>query len=157
VRLPRTLIIFVLALGLLSVSVPGTLAQGEAAGSGEPVVFGWSVSPGDTEGVAMVDATDPRMVGTLTIGMGEGAVVIGDVPILAPFSLRVANDDGAWAGTGRAYRGSDGQAVSIWELIGEGGYEGLRVFMFGDGEIEEPWGLIVSEDAIPPYPPVPAG
>jgi hypothetical protein len=142
-----------LVIGLLGASASGAVAQ---SADTEPAVFGWSVSQGEGDGPPIIDATDPRVSGTLTIGMGDAAIAVEDVPILASFSLRITNDGGSWAGSGRAYRGGEGQAVSIWEFTGEAGYEGLTAYMFGDGEIEEPWGILVSGAAIPPFPPVPA-
>ncbi len=93
------------------------------------------------------------LTGALTIGVGEALVT--DALVLGTFSLRLANADGAWTGTGRAFGGDETQGVDIWELTGEGGYDGLRLFMFDHEGIDQPWGVIVAGEAIPPFPELP--
>jgi hypothetical protein len=140
----------VLAIGTLVVSVAaGVAAQDDSAR------FEWSATPGEEEGTATIEATDSRASGALTIGLGE--FLVTDDLLLGTSSLRLVNDDGAWTGTVRGFGGGgETQSVDIWELTGEGGYDGLRLFMFDHAGSEQPWGIIVPDAAIPPVPDLPA-
>lgn len=50
----------------------------------------------------------------------------------------------------------DTQNVTIWEMTGEGGHEGLSLFLFDEPGDTASWGLVIASEAIPPYPDVPA-
>jgi hypothetical protein len=147
VRAIRTTTISILAIGLLAGSAVGVAAQ-------DATVFTWDPTPGEEPGTATIEASDPRASGALTIGLGEALVT--DELVLGTFSLRLANDDGAWTGTGMGFGGDETQSVDIWELTGEAGYDGLSLFTFDGEGIEQPWGVIVATDAIPPVPEPPA-
>ena len=140
---------------LVAAMLPGLTVAQEAPDSDDPVFFEWSVTPGEDGHGGTVEATDPRASGTLTIGTGEALVT--DAVLLASFSLRLANDEGTWTGTGRAYGGGEDQDAdwTIWELTGEGGYEDLSLFTFDTSATEGSVGMIVPTDVIPPYPELP--
>lgn len=149
-RAIRISLFSLVAIGLLV----GSLAAGVAA-QDDATRFEWSATPGEAEGTATIEATDPRASGALTIGLGE--FLVTDDVLVGTSSLRLVNDDGAWTGTVRGFGGGDEtHSVDIWELTGEAGYDGLRLFMFVHAGSEQPWGIIVSSEAIPPVPDLPA-
>lgn len=126
-----------------------------AAAQGDQAVFEWSLTPNDDGWGATIEAEDSRASGALTLGIGEALVT--DELTLASVSFRLVNDEGAWVGTGRSVSGDleRGQGVDIWEMTGEEAYQGLSLFLFGGQGDDGSWGVIVSTDAIPPYPEVP--
>ena len=74
-------------------------------------------------------------------------------------STRVENDGGAWVGTATVPSIGIGVAIgtAFWELVGEGGYEGLTMFLWGDF-VHGPdllLGIIVPSDSVPDFPPLP--
>jgi hypothetical protein len=138
-----------IAVVLLAGSGVGVAAQDEAA------LFEWSATPGEAEGTATIEAGDPRASGALTIGLGD--YLVTDTLLLGTSSLRLVNDGGAWTGTARSFGSGDAtQGVDIWELTGEGGHDGLNLFMFDYAGNEQAWGIIVADDAMPPVPDLPA-
>ena len=146
-RAIRIAIVSIFTIGLLAGSVAGVAAQ-------DADVFTWDPTPGEEPGTGTIEASDPRASGALTIGLGDALVT--ETLVLGTFSVRLVNDDGAWTGTGRTFGGDETQGVTDWAMTGEGGYEGLSLFMFNVEGNEQPWGVIVATDAIPPYPDPPA-
>jgi hypothetical protein len=110
--------------------------------------------------------TDPRASGTWTqiediADVEDGGVIYG----AAGSSVRLANDGGAWVGTLRFMSSTDangeGPVGAFAELVGEGGYEGLSLFIFEtfDGDFEAgpaSNAFIVPTDMVPAMPPPPA-
>jgi hypothetical protein len=139
------------AIGALAVALLALPALGQDG----PEAFEFTATPGEVEGTGTLEATDSRASGDLVVGFGE-VLFTDPAAHLGSFSVRLTNDGGAWTGTGRVYGGGAEQTVSIWELTGEGAYEGLSLFTFGDAWGDTSWGLIIATDAIPPYPDLPA-
>jgi hypothetical protein len=125
-----------------------------ALGQEGPVPFEWTTVPGEAEGTGTVEATDPRASGALVVGIGEA--VFTDPAHLGSFSVRLTNEGGAWTGTGRTYGADEDRTLTIWELVGEGGHEGLSLFLFDEPGDAASWGLLIASETIPPYPDVPA-
>jgi hypothetical protein len=125
--------------------------------------------PADAEDLYGIDVSDvdPRALGTLTVVLAKGEEMITDDDTFGVWrersSIRLENDDGAWAGTASTQVLGVGVALgwATWELAGEGGYEGLTMFLHGDGRINgEPWGtpevlvgVIVPSGSVPTIPP----
>ena len=128
-----------------------TTPVGEAAMPDESVVRGHQEQQ-------MVEATDPRASGLITISANSNLVELGDGAIMAAvMSERLTNDGGAWSGSGRffmANAGDGGVMASMDVLTGEGDYEGLALIMgqsAGAGPASN-WGVIVPSDQMPPVP-----
>jgi hypothetical protein len=167
----KTTTISILALGLLAGSVVGVTAQ-EAdpmapstftvQRSGEPEV---TTDPsGAIIAVRSVEATDQRASGTLT-EVAVGAMVDvadGDNGRISSDAVRLVNDGGSWVGNNRGFRTfpSDGPETVqfLGELVGEGGYEGLTMFVAQTGDAGDVrWlGVIVPSGEIPTVPELPA-
>ena len=47
-------------------------------------------------------------------------------------AVRIVNDEGAWAGTGRTINSLNNGRMEMLELSGEGAYEGLTAFLVED-------------------------
>jgi hypothetical protein len=75
-------------------------------------------------------------------------------------STRVDHDGGAWVGTGAAYSFAYGaaQGAGFWESVGEGGYEGLTMFLWRELKHDPDMltGIIVPSESVPANPPPPA-
>jgi hypothetical protein len=174
VRLKSTLITAV-TIGLLAGSAVGVAAQDGSADPMAPSVFsGLAEGDGPPEfsedpdtGLDRVvfpwDVTDSRASGTWT-QLEDGARVeagVSDYEV-GSSSVRLANDGGAWVGTARLVSSRDpngeGNVGVFTELVGEGGYEGLSLFMFetvvGEGEVVSN-AFIVPTDMVPAMPPPP--
>ena len=167
----RTISISIFALGLLAGSAVGVAAQdagtdplAPSAFSGEASVDGPLEAYFDPEtgrGVVVIgefNMDDPRASGTLTQIEDGADIEFGGLHYGGHVSsIRIANDGGAWVGTKRLVRGAG--SVGIFnELVGEGGYEGLSLFIFetGDSEGSVSKAFIVPSDivlAMPPPPP----
>ena len=165
-RTVKATITSILTIGLLAGSAVGVAAQ---EGDGNAYVTGTvAVSGGEcTEGEAWnecplsLDASDSRL-------SGEGSVRNAGFPlpsddlfiVLVAQSLRVANDEGAWTGSGLLYavpstEDAVGADEPTWVLTGEGAYDGLtavlRVDLGPDGSFA---GIIVGAEP-PAAPEVP--
>ena len=76
--------------------------------------------------------------------------------------MRLVNDGGSWVGSSRGFLtfASDGPPTVqfLGELVGEGGYEGLTMFLAETGDAEDVrWlGVIVPTGDIPAVPDLPA-
>ena len=105
-----------------------------------------------------VEATDPRASGLLTtIGNWNEVAHEGSGFSTAATSVRLANDGGAWSGTGRgtiAYLDGHGLMTGLSMLTGEDGYEGLTLMMnqYRDLDTTTFWGVILPSDQVPPMP-----
>jgi len=103
---------------------------------------------------------DPRALGSVTevwaesgeMLSAENAYAIG----IERRSTRVENDGGAWVGTATVPSFAFGIEVgaAFWELIGEGGYEGLTMFLWGEYRHYPDMllGIIVPSDRVPDFP-----
>jgi len=155
----------VLVVGLSAGTVAGVAAQDEEAGSftitiGRPATY---VDMGDA-GLLLVDipveASDPRASGTMQNLTNDGGV-IREVHSLIVWhnAVRLTNDGGSWVGheTSVVVYGDDGVPTEghVIELVGEGGYDGLSLFVIS--QPVAPWvGIIVPTDTVPPQPDPPA-
>jgi hypothetical protein len=171
VRIKSTLAITI-TIGLLAGSSLGVAAQDEADPMA-PSTFTWELSDGEfgtdpETGLFVVvgrsEATDPRATGTWT-QFEEGAAVEDDGRRyqVASGSIRLLNEGGAWVGTSRGLGTrllpeGDDSVLTFKELSGEGGYEGLSMFIFHPSMDPEgrPVGFIVPSDVVLPFPEPPA-
>jgi hypothetical protein len=113
-----------------------------------------------------VAATDGRASGALTSIEDFAQSEDDERYRVGSTGQRLANDGGAWVGTScfvaGAEAGPSGNDVNgnFTELVGEGGYEGLTMYVFGLFEgLEEPpvmRGFIVPTEVIPTMPEPPA-
>ena len=106
----------------------------------------------------MVNATDPRASGLITISANSTMIELGEGAVMtASMSERLINDGGAWAGTGRFVMagGDDGGVIASMDVLtGEGGYEGLTLIVgqFEGGGPMSNWGVILPSDQVPAVP-----
>jgi len=112
----------------------------------------------DHQDMQMLEATDPRASGLITISVNSNLVEIGGGAVMtAAMSERLTNDGGAWSGTGRFVMASaeDGGLMAAMDVLtGEGSYEGLTLIMgqFAGAAAMTNWGVIVPSDQMPPMP-----
>ena len=178
-RAIKTTSISILAIGLLAGSAVGVAAQDEPAdpmaSSTFTAEFGDGGSPEistdpetglDLVVISPFELADSRASGTWSQIEDFARVEDGGREYRAGgSSVRLANDGGAWVGTLRfmSSRGANGEGSvgAFTELVGEGGYEGLSLFMFEtfDGDFEAgpvSNAFIVPTDMVPTMPPRPA-
>jgi hypothetical protein len=109
-----------------------TLSGAAANGQGVPPTTGATYFEFhfdlEDEAARRVEAGDPRATGDLTLSSGEASVL--DVVSLFALNARITNDGGEWVGTGRAFYGGEEYQADLFELQGEGSYEGLTLFLF---------------------------
>jgi hypothetical protein len=173
----RTPLVAAIAIGLLAGSAFGVAAQDEAADPMAPSAFS-GAAEGDgppkfltdpETGLDLVvispfELADSRASGTWSQIEDFARVEDGGREYRAGgSSVRLANDGGAWVGTlrvvGAGNPSKKGRVGTFTELIGEGGYEGLSLFIF---ETFGPKGKLVSNafivptDSVPTMPPPPA-
>ena len=120
---------------------------------------GGSVS--ESRGVRQVEqitATDPRASGVMTTSENRTQIE-SDTGVLQNWSMtaRLANDGGAWSGPVQivgVHSPEFGQLAGMSKLTGEGGYDGLTLFMHqaGDHFSFTSWGLIVPNELLAPMP-----
>ena len=72
-------------------------------------------------------------------------------------ALRLTNDGGSWSGSGLMIFAHSRQVMEfagVLELAGEGGYEGLTLFLDQSGDFlsQAAWGLIVPTELVAPMP-----
>ena len=167
-RLRLTAMVILGLLGSLSVAVvaqeaePDPMAPAFFTYTTEPV--GESPVEGDENVVRdhremdAVEATDPRASGLLTtIGNWNEVAHEGFGFMNAATSVRLANDGGAWSGTGRgtiAYVDGRSLMTGLSMLTGEDGYEGLTLMMnqYWDLDTTTFWGVILPSDQVPAVP-----
>jgi hypothetical protein len=148
VRAIKTITISILALGLLAGSAVGVAAKDEeAADPMAPSTFAWDYGDEETEQGFFIEAVDPRASGEMSLG--ELSSINTDANGIGSWESRLANDGGAWVGIGKEIGGStqdrtggDWQAdefdsywevgITMWEMTGEGGYDGLSLILFED-------------------------
>ena len=155
----RTTTISILALGLLAGSAVGVAAQDEAEVPTGASYFTGTIGASDVTGEpteAVVDgvlevrglmregpieATDPRLTGSLSRVLDFDVHSVGDLEDVVLFSAphRIENDAGSWSGTGTGviHAGADLSAEEELDfytvvLTGEGAYEGLSAFLLAD-------------------------
>jgi hypothetical protein len=110
------------------------------------------------EEMDVIEASDPRASGLLTTIANWNWVVHEDTGFMtAATSVRLANESGAWSGTGRAgLAGVEGRSLLslMAALTGEGDYEGLSLVMnqYRYADAETFWGVILPSDEVPPMP-----
>lgn len=170
----KTSAVSILTVGLLAASVTVATAQDEVVDLRAPATFEGSFGPvgfssdevtGIPVSISTFEATDPRASGTWTQVKGTWNVTLFERARYTVFghSDRLVNDGGSWVGTTRAIvatelpdgSGRDGRFI---EMTGEGGYEGLTMFIFSMNTGAEPasLGFIVPISAIPPFPEPPS-
>jgi hypothetical protein len=173
----KSFVTTIIAVGLATGSAVGVAAQdevsdpmapsafsGAAEGDGEPQFLTDPDTGLDLVVIPSFEVADPRASGTWTQIEDFASVEEGGLKHAAGgSSVRLANDGGAWVGTLRLVtsRDSDGEGTvgTFTELVGEGGYEGLSLFMFEtvDSEFElVSNAFIVPTDMVPAMPPPPA-
>ena len=171
----KPILIPLLAIGLLSGSAIGVAAQDDSVDLRAPATFEGSFGPqrfsadavtGLPVTVSTFEATDPRASGTWTQFKGTWHVNLDRRTRYQVFghSDRLVNVGGSWVGTTRAVvatelpdgGGRDGRFI---EMTGEGGYEGLTMFIFSMSTDAEPTslGFIVPVDELQPFPEPPSG
>ena len=162
----KTTTISILALGLFAGSAVGVAAQDADPMAPSTFTMERAGDPEVTRAVAVgpVESTDQRASGTLTQVVASAPVDVpdGDDGVIQQLGVRLVNDGGSWVGS---YRGfltfpSDGPGTVqfLGELAGEGGYEGLTMFLAETGDTDNVgWlGVIVPTDAVPAVPNLPA-
>jgi len=179
--LPARLVVLIAAIGLLVSGTIGVGAQDETADPLAPASFrfeyeqthGSDVVRDEEAGAdlfsVVVLANDPRASGVLTMANVSGGVRDGDhVWEISTQSMRLANDAGAWTGTGiglqalspdertRKQRRKDqgppplNDVASVYRLTGDGEYDGLALFLVNSDH--QSWGIIVPSDTVPAIP-----
>ena len=110
------------------------------------------------EMVERMEATDPRASGQLVSSQNRTQVE-ADGTIVQTMSVivRLVNGGGSWSGPGEVMlAGSDEimEMAGMLKLTGEGGYEGLTLFLSEGGDFlsQTAWGLIVPNDLLAPMP-----
>ena len=156
---------------MLAVSLPVAVVAQDEPDPMAPAYFTYTLEPvgvfpveGDEDVVRdhremdAVEATDPRASGLLTtIGNWNEVAHEGSGFSTAATSVRLANDGGAWSGTGRGtivYLDGHGLMTGLSMLTGEDGYEGLTLMMnqYWDLDTTTFWGVILPNDQVPPTP-----
>jgi hypothetical protein len=151
----RSILGFALSLVVATLLTSVAAAQ-DSPGMDGPVIAEVTVSQGD-DGTTMLESSDPRASGAVTIGSGDNVIATDEGrALLASFALRLVNDEGTWTGTGRAYGDGEEQDVMVWELSGEDTYDGLSLFVVISAASDGSWGIIVPSDAVPAFPEQPA-
>ena len=107
--------------------------------------------------IGHMEATDPRATGVLTSVNNWNRLLVGRGGLAAGTTrLRLANDGGAWSGTGQGFHmvSDRGGATYMAVLTGEGGYEGLTLAMveYADDDAQTRRGVIFPSDQLPPIP-----
>jgi hypothetical protein len=167
----RSLVITLAIIGLALISGAGASAQSEEAPAPIPVEFNGRVAFGDckTESTAVVDGiteargvdchvpvleiSDPRLDGEVTIRVNNDAHPGGLT--LYMWGYRIENEGGAWQQLPNlAFDYPDGGASTKTVILdGEGGYEGLTAVaeVALEGSIWDLHGFII-EGEVPPIP-----
>lgn len=180
-RIIKTGLVSIVALGLLAGSAVGGAAQDE--GSAEPATPAYATgtvgapatvvegtfSEGNRvlrdqrfEGVP-VESSDPRLAGAFDVAVnGHSQITDESGAIVESRSYRAENDGGAWTGSGTyvVAWGEDPGAPHIARetivLHGEGGYQGLVAYMTQDFVAGDGWEAVIAEVDVPPVPEFPA-
>jgi hypothetical protein len=118
-----------------------------------PLALHVTSGPGDADPRALGVVTEVWAVKDDVLGAEEGSVGV------VRRRTRVENDGGAWIGTATVPSIGVGirLGAAFWELVGESGYEGLTMFLWGDFRHYPDMllGIIVPSDSVPDFPPPP--
>ena len=167
VRAVKTTTISILAIVLLAGSAVGVAAQETDPMAPSTFIMQRAAEPGlatARTGERIVDgpveSTDQRASGDLTLAVASAPVDVadGDGGVVQRNAVRLLNDGGSWVGTHRRFLTfpSDGPETVqfLGELVGEGAYEGLTMFLAETGDTEDVrWlGVIVPTDDVPAVP-----
>ncbi len=108
----------------------------------------------DNTGVAMFEATDPRISGLFTQSLSMRSFPIDQAAdtwaMVWSSALRIENEKGAWAGVFDGFA-NETHPREWYRLEGEGAYDGLTAIMLWHGEDETYEGVIVPGTP-PDYP-----
>ncbi len=104
-----------------------------------------------------VEASDPRASGLMTTyGHANLVEVDGGGFLVGAMNVALANDGGAWSGTGTVVQIVVEDGGAMWQavLTGEDGYDGLTLIMtqYYDDNAQTRRGVIVPTDQMPPQP-----
>ncbi len=124
----------------------------------DTVVDGVRQSRGALAEGAAIEASDPRVSGSLTMALNDDNHEVAQFRTLA---WRIENDAGAWSGQGTELVHGDatgGSGTSTLVLTGEGAYEGHTLYLIMDASGEPPFSVegAVFVGEAPPFPEVPA-
>jgi hypothetical protein len=175
VRRIQSIVISVLSAGLLAGSAVGVGAQNHPVDLMAPATFEGSLGPqtpstdevtGLPVSVGTFEATDPRASGTWiqarqwrheTLDAGASYQVLDSFD-------RLVNAGGSWVGTTRAVvatelPGGGGMDGRFIEMVGEGDYEGLTMFILSTstGMESSSLGFIIPVSKVPPLRNPPSG
>ncbi len=118
-------------------------------------------SVSESRGTMMVDrieATDPRASGLLRSSDNRTQIELDDGVVQTwSVALRLTNDGGSWSGSGPmifAHTDQVMQFTGLLPLTGEGGYEGLTLYLSQSGDYldQASWGLIFPTELVAPMP-----
>jgi hypothetical protein len=133
--------------------------EGEPSwGTEQQSADGTLIETRDMEVVERIQAADPRASGLLTSSQNRTQVEVdGNGVQTMSMQLRLSNEGGAWSGPGQAMLGFSDEIIQIAGLMtleGEGGYEGLTLFLSQGGDFlsQRYWGLIVPTELVAPVP-----
>ena len=133
--------------------------QGEPNWGDEEVsADGTVVETRGLETVELIEATDPRASGLMTTSQNRTQVEDdGTVVQTMSATVRLNNEGGSWSGPGEMMlAGADEiiEMAGMTTLAGEGGYEGLTLFLSQGGDFlsQTAWGMIVPSDLVAPMP-----
>lgn len=115
----------------------------------------------ETRDLAMVEsieATDPRASGQLVSSQNRTQVEADGTGVQTmSMNMRLTNEGGSWSGPGEvmlAFSDEIMEMAGVATLTGEGGYEGLTLFLSQGGDFlsQTAWGMIVPSDLVAPMP-----
>jgi hypothetical protein len=110
------------------------------------------------ETVESVEATDPRASGLMTTSQNRTQVEADGTGVQTQsLTMRLTNEGGSWSGLGQVMLGFSDEIIEMagmTTLTGEGGYEGLTLFLSQGGDFlsQTAWGMIVPSDLVAPMP-----
>jgi hypothetical protein len=105
-----------------------------------------------------MEATDPRASGLLTSSLNRTQVEVDGTGVQTGSTwMRLTNDGGSWSGRGQVMLSFSDDIIAmagVTTLSGEGGYEGLTLFLSTSGDFlsQQSWGLIVPNELVAPAP-----
>jgi len=110
------------------------------------------------EQVERMEATDPRASGLLTSSLNRTQVEVDGAGVQTGSTwMRLTNEGGSWSGPGQVMLSFSDEIIAmtgVTTLSGEGGYEGLTLFLTTSGDFlsQQSWGLIVPNELVAPAP-----
>lgn len=178
----KSIIISILAFGLLAGSATGVAAQDEEAttepntpvivtgtmlGDGEVVQEGVdTVVDGVSQGRGLLiegrqfETDDPRLTGTISIAGNADFRTVGSTPaVLISNSQRIENDEGSWSSQCDNLVILDGRPDPLACLFsGEGAYDGLSAYLVFENPEQPPFPFqgLIFEGELPPTPEMPS-